>query len=106
MAYICAMTQQKIHAEVTPREALDHFVENVWPTLFVGEKRTSSAYKRAYALVRARRLEKEGKPSRVSDGWIMKTLERFGGQVQVGDSLVARYAFETEVTCFVRQGQE
>ena len=100
------MTQQKIHAEVTPREALDHFVENVWPTLFVGEKRTSSEYKRAYALVRARRIEKEGKPSRVSDGWIVKTLERFGGQVQVGDNWVARYAFETEVTCFVRQGQE
>lgn len=99
------MTQQKIHAQVTPREALDHFVENVWPTLFVGEKRTSSAYKRAYALVRARRLEKEGKPIRVSDGWIVKMLERFGGRVQVGDSLVARYAFETEVTCFVRQGE-
>lgn len=102
------MTQQKIHAEVTPREALDHFVENVWPTLFVGEKRTSSAYKRAYALVRARRLEKEGKPSRakVSDGWIVKTLERFGGRVQVGDGWVSRYAFETKVTCFVRQGEE
>lgn len=102
------MTQQKIHAEVTPRQALDHFVANVWPTLFVGEKRTSSAYKRAYALVRARRLEKEGKPSKakVSDGWIVKTLERFGGRVQVGDSWVARYAFETEVTCFVRQGEE
>jgi len=102
------MTQQKIHAEVTPRQALDHFVENVWPTLFVGEKRTSSEYKRAYALVRARRLEKEGKPSKakVSDGWIVKTLEQFGGRVQVGDSWVARYAFETEVTCFVRQGQE
>lgn len=101
------MTQQKIHAEVTPREALDHFVENVWPTLFVGEKRTSSAYKRAYALVRARRLEKEGRPSRakVSDGWIVKTLERFGGRVQVGDGWVARYAFAAEVTCFVRQGE-
>jgi len=100
------MTQQKKHAQVTPREALDHFVDNVWPTLFVGEKRTSRAYKRAYALVRERRLEKEGRPSRVSDGWIVKTLERFGGQVQLGDSLVARYAFETQVTCFVRQGQE
>jgi hypothetical protein len=102
------MTQQKIHTQVTPCEALDHFVENVWPTLFVGEKRTSSEYKRAYALVRARRLEKEGKASKakVSDGWIVKTLERFGGRVQVGDSWVARYAFETEVTCFVRQGQE
>lgn len=100
------MTQQKIHAEVTPREALDHFVENVWPTLFVGEKRTSCEYKRAYALVRARRLEKEGKPNRVSDGWIIKTLERFGGRVQMGDSWVSRYAFETEVTCFVREDGE
>lgn len=101
------MTQQKKHAEVTPREALDHFIDNVWPTLFVGEKRTSSEYKRAYALVRARRLEKEGKPSRakVSESWIVKTLERLGGRVQVGDSWVARYAFETEVTCFVRQGE-
>lgn len=100
------MTQQKKHAEVTPREALDHFVETVWPSLFVGEKSTSRAYKRAYALVRERRLEKEGRPSRVSDRWIVKTLERFGGQVQVGDGWVARYAFETEVTCFVREGQE
>ena len=100
------MTQQKKHAEVTPREALDHFVENVWPTLFVGEKRTNIAYKRAYALVRARRLEKEGRPSKakVSDGWIAKTLERFGGRVQVGDSWVARYSFGTEVTCYLRQG--
>jgi hypothetical protein len=102
------MSNQKIHAQVTPREAIDHFVEYVWPTLFVGEKRTSSAYKRAYALVRARRLEKEGKPSKakVSDAWIVKTLERFGGRVQVGDGLVARYAFVTEVTCFVRHWQE
>lgn len=96
------MTQQKIHAQVSPREALDHFIENVWPLLFVGKKRTKE-YKRAYALVRARRLEKEGKPSKVSDGWIIKTLERLGGRVQVGDSLVARYAFETEFTCFVRE---
>lgn len=100
------MTNQKIPAEVTPCEALDDFIENVWPTLFVGERQKSSAYKRAYALVRARRLQKEGKAVRISDGWIAKTLEQFGGQIMIGEVMVSRYSFETKTTCFLRSVQE
>lgn len=76
------------------RAALDHFAENVFPKLFEGETKKKSAYQRVYALIRERRLEKQGKASRVKDSWIIGILQEFGGVVDG----VPRYQFETITT--------
>lgn len=58
-------------------EALDHFIENVFPILFKGRSTTDPNYKRVYALVSERKKQKAGKPNRLNDDWIIKTLTEF-----------------------------
>ena len=85
--------------ELESRIALDHFISEVFPTLFKGNKMTDSRYKRVFALVSARRKESAGKPSKVTDAWIEKILTEFGGSVNGHP----RYTFErvTRVTIHV-----
>lgn len=83
------MNQQEIQ-ESAARIALDHFIENVFPTLFTGNKKGNGVYKRVFALVSERRKEKRGEQNRVSDSWIESTLTEFGGTVD-GQP---RYKFE------------
>jgi len=73
------------------RAALDHFAENIFPKLFEGRTKHNPAYQRVYALVRERRLEIKGEENRVTDSWIISTLQEFGGKV--GDK--PRYQFDT-----------
>ena len=83
------MNQQELQ-ESGARIALDHFIENIFPTLFAGNKKGNGVYKRVFALVSERRKELRGEPSRVTDTWIESTLSEFGGDVN-GEP---RYHFE------------
>lgn len=74
------MNQQELQ-ESGARIALDHFIENIFPTLFSGNKKGNGVYKRVFALVSERRKELRGEKSRVSDTWIESTLTEFGGAV-------------------------
>ena len=83
-------------------DALDHFVEHVWPGLFKGRTNTKD-YKRVYALVCDRRKQKAGRPHGVTDSRIVKILTRFGGEVQWNGRACERYAFISRVDCLLRE---
>lgn len=76
--YFCAMIQQ---VDDSILQALDHFISEVFPNLFKGRSTTDPNYKRVYALVSERKKSKAGKPNRLNDDWIIKTLTEFGGEV-------------------------
>jgi hypothetical protein len=58
-------------------KALDHFISEIFPILFKGRSTTDPNYKRVYALVSERNKQKSGKPNRLNDDWIIKTLTEF-----------------------------
>lgn len=62
-------------------QALDHFISDVFPSLFKGNTTTDPNYKRVYALISERKKSKAGNPSRLSNDWIIKILTEFGGEV-------------------------
>lgn len=73
------MNQQDTNAELIA--ALDHFIENDFTDRFRGKTTTDPDYKRVYAIVSERKKHKAGKPNRLTDSWIMSTLDKFGGEV-------------------------
>lgn len=85
---------------VTVIEALDHFIANVFPNLFTGKTTTDPAYKRIYALVLERKKQLAGKPNRVNDSWIIKTLTAHGGYLPNGEP---RYLFEVNTVSHIRE---
>lgn len=76
-------------------EALDHFISQVFPILFKGRSTTDPNYKRVYALVSERKKEKAGKPNRLNDDWIIKTLTEFAPD---------KYSFNRVTTVTIKQG--
>jgi hypothetical protein len=78
--------------------ALDQFIADIFPTMFTGATTTNPVYKRIYALVSERKKQLAGKPNRVNDKWIIKTLTAYGG---VLDSGQPRYRFESTVVAYI-----
>lgn len=60
--------------EVTASEAAKDFVRHVWPTLFAGDRKGSSApYSRVRAFVTAVKAGKE------TEAWTIRILTQYGG---------------------------
>lgn len=76
--YFCGMIQ---HIDDSILEALDHFISEIFPNLFLGKTTTDPNYKRVYALVSERKKSKAGKVNRLNNDWIIKILLEFGGEV-------------------------
>jgi len=81
--------------------ALDHFISEIFPSLFQGETTTNPNYKRVYALLSERKKSKAGKPNRLNDDWIIKILSEFGGEVDGHP----RYTFNRVMTVTIATDQ-
>lgn len=96
--YFCAMNQSESESNLDPiRAALDHFISDVFPTLFKGKSTTDPNYKRVYALISERRKELACKPSKLNDDWIIRLLTEFAPD---------KYQFNRVTTVTINTGKD
>lgn len=81
-------------------DAIDDFLDNVYPGLFPNGKKGNPDYYKIHAFKRNRKLQKQGKQNLLTTTWAIKILTLHGGEVNGKP----RYTFQQKITVKIEKG--